>query len=99
MILRPGSGKLSRSGLDGNRVTRWYRKRSIRPAVPIVLHHWIISSVRASTSGGSISGIGPWPTPPLRSRAGPLTRAQRPCERQAVEAVLAPAFDPKNPDG
>ena len=26
---------------------------------------------------------------------GPLTGAQQPCETQAVEAVLAPAYDPK----
>jgi hypothetical protein len=25
---------------------------------------------------------------------GPLTGAQQPCETQAVEAVLAPAYDP-----
>src|SRR6516162_9569470 len=28
-------------------------------------------------------------------RAGPLTGAQRPCERWAVEAADAPAFDPQ----
>src|SRR5215472_12624184 len=41
------------------------------------------------------SGSGPGPTPPVWSRASPLAGAQRPRARQAVEAVLAPAFDPK----
>src|SRR6516162_8208778 len=38
--------------------------------------------------------LGPWPTPPIRSRASPLIGAHRPCERWAVEAV-APAYDPE----
>ena len=43
-------------------------------------------------SGGA--ALGPWPTPPIRSRASPLTGAHRPHARWAVEAVLAPAYDP-----
>ena len=39
--------------------------------------------------------LGPWPTPPIRSSASPLTGVHRPRRGLTVEAVLAPAYDPK----
>ena len=41
------------------------------------------------------SAPGPWPTPLIRSRVSPLTGAHPSHPRQAVEAVLAPAYDPE----
>ena len=42
----------------------------------------------------AMSLAGPWPTRPIRFRAGPLIGAHRARARQPVKAVLAPAFDP-----
>ena len=41
---------------------------------------------------------GPWPTPPGRPGAGPVTEVHRPRGRQAVDVVGAPAYDPKATD-
>src|SRR6516165_1842913 len=34
--------------------------------------------------------LGPWPTPPIRSKASPLIGAHRPCERWSVEGSSLP---------
>jgi hypothetical protein len=46
-----------------------------------------------------MSLVGPRLTPPGRPGAGPLTEVHRPCARQAVDVVGAPAYDRKMGQG